>query len=165
MARLDATSAGGLNRLAFLDMIAWSEIGPGLLAETDDGYNVLVGSTPAKPMTFPSYDAHPHTLNTLLNSTAAGRYQFIYPTWTDVASRLYLRDFCPFNQDRAALCRIRDRDALAAIDAGDVQTAIVLCAKEWASLPTAGYGQHEQKMSDLVAAYNAALPQYTRAVQ
>lgn len=39
----------GPNISAFLVMIAWSEIGPTLLEETDDGYNVLVGSTPGRP--------------------------------------------------------------------------------------------------------------------
>jgi hypothetical protein len=38
------------NLKAFLDMIAWSEIGPALLAKSDNGYNVCVGSTPEKPI-------------------------------------------------------------------------------------------------------------------
>lgn len=164
MARLDVQSAGGANRLAFLDMIAASEIGTSLLQATDDGYNVLVGATPNNLLTFDSYAAHPHKLNAHLNSTAAGRYQIIYPTWAYVCSELYLRDFSPFNQDRAALCLIKGRGALSAIDAGDIQNAITLCSKEWASLPGAGYGQHEQKMSMLLAAYNVALPNYAGAV-
>jgi hypothetical protein len=54
-----AAQAGGANRCAFLDMLAVSEIGAELLAETDNGYNVLVGATPAHPLTFPSYATHP----------------------------------------------------------------------------------------------------------
>ena len=51
------------NQKAFLDMIAYSEIGPQLLAETDNGYNVLVGATPAHPLTFPSYVTHPNIVS------------------------------------------------------------------------------------------------------
>ena len=49
--------AGGVNVLAFLDMLAWSEIGPDMLAdpESEDGYRLLVGSLPGKLKTFASY--------------------------------------------------------------------------------------------------------------
>ena len=62
------------NQKAFLDMIAFSEIGPALLAKSDDGYDVLVGSTPDRPLLFTSYAEHPNILNAACNSTAAGRY-------------------------------------------------------------------------------------------
>jgi len=52
--------AGGKNRCAFLDMIAHSEIGPELLAVSDDGYDVLVGSTAAHPLLFKDYRTHPN---------------------------------------------------------------------------------------------------------
>lgn len=60
MARIDAAMAGGRNRVAFLDAIAVSEIGAALLAISDDGYNVLVDSTPSRPLLFSSYIAHPN---------------------------------------------------------------------------------------------------------
>lgn len=40
--------------------------------------------------------------------------------------------------------------------AGRVSIAIVKCASRWASLPGAGYGQHEHKISDLEAVFVAA---------
>ncbi len=171
MARLDAISSGGKDNLAFLDMLAWSEIGPELLKATDDGYNVLVGATPKHPITFGSYSLHPHRVIQVhshdkagepvdIPSSAAGRYQFKYSTWSETAARLYLRDFSPFNQDRAALYKVREHGALPSIRAGKIADAIVMCAKEWASLPTAAYGQHEQKMADLLAIYNTALRIY-----
>jgi muramidase (phage lysozyme) len=176
MARLDSVAAGGIDHLAFLDTIAWAENGAALLKESDDGYNLLVGSIPGKPITFPSYGVHPHRLVQVhshnadgepvdIPSTAAGRYMFRYITWSETAARLYLRDFSPFNQDRAALYKVREHGAIPSIDAGNIADALVLCAKEWASLPTAGYGQHEQKMSDLITVYNAALERYVRAKQ
>jgi len=33
---------------------------------------------------------------------------------------------------------------------------VIQCARIWASLPGAGYGQHENKLNDLQAAYEAA---------
>ena len=34
------------NEKAFLDMLAWSELGDKIIAQSDNGYNVLVGSLP-----------------------------------------------------------------------------------------------------------------------
>ena len=69
------------NRAAFLDMIAFSEIGPDLLAKSDNGYNILCGSTPAHPLLFNSYGDHPRQAMFLpklgIYSTAAGRYQLL----------------------------------------------------------------------------------------
>ena len=63
------------NRKAFLDMIAHSEIGQALLDVSDNGYNVIVGSTAQHPDLFNSYADHPRKLvrlNAKLSSTAAG---------------------------------------------------------------------------------------------
>ncbi|MCA3827697.1 MAG: hypothetical protein IOB05_31935, partial [Burkholderia sp.] len=43
------------NRQAFLYAIKMSEVGAALTSETDNGYNVLVGATPANPLTFSDY--------------------------------------------------------------------------------------------------------------
>jgi muramidase (phage lysozyme) len=156
MPRIDADTAGGQNRIAFLDMIAVSEIGAPLLAASDDGYNVLVGSTAAKPLLFPSYADHPNVLNAQLHSTAAGRYQILYRWWRIYRAQMYLRDFSPISQDRYALQQLKEHGALPYIDAGKFETAVVKVASVWASLPGAGYGQHENQIEHLQAAYVAA---------
>ena len=156
MPRLTPTQAGGGNRCAFLDMIAWSEIGATLLAESDDGYNVLVGSTPAAPLLFHSYDRHPDIYNQRLNSTAAGRYQILARWWEPYQRLLRLPDFSPQSQDFVALQQIRERGALPLIDAGRFSQAVALCANLWASLPGNDYGQHQQQISALQAAYQRA---------
>lgn len=167
MARIDAARAGGIDRLAFLDMIAWSEIGPDLLAVSDDGYNVLEGSTASHPLLFTSYAAHPHHLNVKDNSTAAGRPQITWPTWHGLQQSIHLPDFSPISQEIAALELARRRGAWAALDAGDIHTAITLCNQEWASLPGAGATlpngkpQHENRFDGLIAAYSRALAKYT----
>lgn len=144
------------NQQAFLDMIAHSEIGPALLAVSDNGYNVLVGSTPAHPLLFDSYDKHPGILNRAMNSTAAGRYQLLYRYWLAYTKQLGLAGFGPGVQDAIALQQIKECRALAAIEAGNIDLAINRCAHIWASLPGAGYGQHENRMDYLVAAYLTA---------
>ena len=156
MARIDAASAGGQNRVAFLDMVAASEIGASLLALTDDGYNVLVGATPSNVLTFDSYAAHPNVFNRALNSTAAGRYQILYRWWRVYQAQLGLPDFSPVSQDRYALQQLRERGALPLIDAGRFELAVERCSSIWASLPGAGYGQHENDLAQLQAAYVAA---------
>lgn len=156
MARIDASAAGGMNRIAFLDMIAVSEIGAPLLAASDDGYNVLVGSTPAKTLLFSSYADHPNVLNTALHSTAAGRYQILNRWWRIYKAQMSLRDFSPISQDKYALQQLKEHGALIHIDAGRFELAVAKVANVWASLPGAGYGQHENQLEHLQAAYEAA---------
>ncbi|AAT38381.1 gp22 [Burkholderia phage BcepC6B] len=155
MARIDIASAGGRNRVAFLDTIAVSEIGGTLLAKSDDGYNVLVGSTPARPLLFTSYAAHPNVLNRQISvpSTAAGRYQILARWWRIYQAQMKLPDFGPVSQDRYALRQLREHGALPLIDAGRFCEAVAKVSNVWASLPGAGYGQHENKMEHLLATY------------
>lgn len=141
------------NLSAFLDTIAWAEIGPALLAKSDDGYNVLVGSTPAKPKLFADYRKHPRIRDARLNSDAAGRYQFMGRYWSYYRESLHLPDFGPESQDKWAVQLIRECGAIDVIAAGDVTKAISLCRSRWASLPGAGYGQPEKDLSKLVAVY------------
>ena len=144
------------NVRAFLDMLAWSEIGPGLLANSDDGYNVLVGSTQRAPLLFDSYATHPNVYNRRYNSTAAGRYQILARYWPHYRALLKLPDFGPVSQDLYAIQQLRERKALPLIEAGNVTAAIAKVSNIWASLPGAGYGQHEHDMQNLLAAYTSA---------
>ncbi|MBA9877456.1 MAG: glycoside hydrolase family 104 protein [Ralstonia sp.] len=140
------------NLRAFMDMIAVSE---GTKGRGDDGYNIIVGGA-----TFSSYADHPRQrvwIPSIGNySTAAGRYQIIAPTWDGVRRKLSLPDFSPASQDAACAELIRQRGALSDVYAGNIASAISKCAKEWASLPGAGYGQHENAVGNLLAAYQNA---------
>lgn len=143
-------------RKAFLDLIAWSEIGPDLLKKSDNGYNVLVGSTAKKPLLFTDYSKHPQSFDAKMNSDAAGRYQFLGRYWSHYKFMLGLKDFGPSSQDAWALQLIAECKAFDAIDKGDVATAVALCRSRWASFPGAGYGQRENKVADLVVAFESA---------
>ncbi|KVE99334.1 glycoside hydrolase family protein [Burkholderia vietnamiensis] len=158
MARIDPATAGGANRVAFLDAIAVSEIGAALLAKSDDGYNVLVGSTPSHPLLFSDYSRHPNVLNRQIRapSTAAGRYQILARWWRIYQAQMKLPDFGPVSQDRYALQQLREHGALPLIDAGRFHKAIAKVSNVWASLPGAGYGQHENDIDQLLGAYRAA---------
>jgi len=156
MARITAQQAGGANRVAFLDMIASSEIGAALLAKSDDGYNVLVGSTPSHPLLFSPYASPPNVYNRALNSTAAGRYQVLNRYALVYIARLHLPDFGPVSQDLIALQQIRERSALPLIDAGHFAAAVAACSSIWASLPGNNYGQPQNEMAALQAAYVSA---------
>lgn len=141
------------NMKAFLAMIAHSEIGPQLLAITDRGYNVCVGSTPKKPILFTSYGQHPKVHNDATNSDAAGRYQFMGRYWEFYKKELGLPDFGPLSQDRWAAQLIRECKASDDVEAGRFADAVEKCRSRWASLPGAGYGQHENTLADLRQAY------------
>jgi muramidase (phage lysozyme) len=158
MPRMTPAQAGGTNVCAFLDTIALSELGAAVLANpnTDDGYNVLVGCTPTRLLTFPSYATHPAIYNKALNSTAAGRYQLLSRYFAAYKAQLGLPDFGPVSQDAIAIQQIRECRAFDAVVAGEFVTAIGLVAHIWASFPGAGYHQHEQELTTLQSAYLSA---------
>jgi muramidase (phage lysozyme) len=145
MARLKGISR---NLNAFLDMIAFSE---GTIGLGDDGYNKLVN--PAK--FFTSYATHPNVLVRVgkIKSTAAGRYQHLSRHWAWYRAGIPLPDFGPESQDRWAIQLIRERKALALIEAGRIPEAIKRCSNIWASFPGAGYNQPEHQLGDLLAKY------------
>jgi muramidase (phage lysozyme) len=142
-----------INQAAFLDMIAASEIGAALLAVSDNGYNVLVGSTPKAPLLFTSYADHPRKYNSVMNSTASGRYQVLARYFDAYKVLLGLPDFSPESQDAIALQQIKERGAFDSIESGNLPDAIQRCSNIWASLPGNDYGQHENKLASLQQAY------------
>ena len=148
-----------VNRRAFLDMIALSELGQALLQVSDHGYDVIVGSTAVHPILMSTYADHPRrVMNFTVNgktiqSTAAGRYQLLARYFDHYRDLLHLNDFSPAAQDEIALQQIRECDALPLIDQGEIAAAIRQVRHLWASMPGAGYGQHEHAITDLQAAY------------
>lgn len=145
------THAG--NVPAFLTMLAYAEGTPRF--GNQDGYNVMVGGA-----TFDRYDDHPRHLVWLpaygINSTAAGRYQFLTRTWDDLVERFHLPDFTPANQDLGAMYLIRQCKAHSLIQEGRILEAIHACRRIWASLPGAGYGQRELATETLLDVYKEA---------
>lgn len=146
---------GGRNVAAFLDMLAVSEgTDDGRQPTKCDGYDVIVGGSLTNDLS-----KHPRKLISLrpgLKSTAAGRYQFLARTWDELAKQLKLPDFGPTSQDLAAVQLIKRRGGYRYLLEGLFDDAVHACRKEWASLPGAGYDQHEQKIERLRAAYLAA---------
>lgn len=148
----------GVSIAAFLDLIAWSEGTSSSAVTLDDGYDVIVSGV-GGPNSFTGYEDHPFAAGRpaitvrrvpLLLSTASGRYQMILSTWKDLKAALNLPDFTPASQDRAALELMRERGALALIEAGNVEGAITACSATWASLPGNDYGQGGHSMDALL---------------
>lgn len=156
MAEISETAAGVRNVTAFLDMLAWAEgTDNGRQPTRDRGYDVIVGG-----QLFRSYADHPRVLVDLpklrIQSTAAGRYQLLRRYFDAYRKTLNLRDFSPLSQDLIALQQIRERGALPLIKAGKIADAIARVRNIWASLPGAGYGQHEQRLDRLLEVYRKA---------
>ena len=150
------------NEKAFLDMIAWAELGPEILTRSDNGYNVLVGSLPDMVLTFSSYHRHPGVLLDMdgkpggLESTAAGRYQIMGWIWRAYRKQLGLKGFWPEDQEKIALQLIKECRAFNDINAGRMAQSIEKCRSRWASLPGAGYGQREHRLDALLAVFVSA---------
>lgn len=153
------------NERAFLDAIAWSE-GTDRGVSRDDSYRVLYGHLQGRPSLAETLDDHPANLGWRgvrlpdamcqaagfgpgCVSTAAGRYQFVRPTWNRLAAALNLRDFGPASQDLAALRLVQERGALSDVRAGRFDVAVGKVRRIWASLPGAGYGQGERSLVQL----------------
>ena len=139
------------NERAYLDMLAWSE-GTSRVNGSANGYNVIVGGS-----LFSDYSDHPRRLVDLpklgIKSSAAGRYQLLAKYFDAYKRQLGLKDFSPESQDAIALQQIREQNAINDVRAGHIRDAIRKCANIWASLPGAGYGQHENKIDQLIAVY------------
>jgi muramidase (phage lysozyme) len=143
-----AVGAVGTQPKALLDTIAWSE---GTRGRGSDGYNVIVGYHYANDCT-----RHPNRLIRLsssLSSTAAGRYQFLYGTW----SSLGYPTFQPENQDRAGLKLVTRRGVSVPegrpLSATEFSNALSRLSYEWASLPPNRYGQGVHTASAVRAEY------------
>jgi len=137
------------NLEAFLSTLAQSE---GTDSFGDRGYDCIVGSRPERAILFQSYRDHPRIkvqLGAKLWSSAAGRYQILERYFDSYKESLRLPDFSQLAQDAIAIQMIREQHALEDVNAGRFDVAIAKCANIWASLPSAGYSQHENKLADL----------------
>lgn len=115
---------------------------------------------------FDSFDKHPDINNCAmlggrnLCSTAAGGYQFLFPTFNSVAQKLNLPDFSPASQDLAAVELLRRVNAYDDVVAGRFDSAVFKSSKEWASLPNQNgvsvYGQPVKSLWELKAEFQKA---------
>lgn len=142
---------------AFLRTIAFSEGTDHPSQRTaNKGYDVIVGGS-----LFTDYSKHPGVYVKLprlgITSSAAGRYQILEKFAKHYIRELGLKDFGPASQDAIAWQLIGECGAKADVNAGRFEIAIHKCKSRWASLPGAGYGQHEHKMETLRGVYDKAL--------
>jgi muramidase (phage lysozyme) len=127
---------------AMLDTIAWTE---GTRSHGKDGYNVTFAYH-----YFDSCDEHPNLTicSGKLCSTAAGRYQFLYKTFT----ALKLPSFWPEQQELGAL-ELIDRRGVDLPDgpmtATQFANALDRLSYEWSSLPPGRYGTPRHTSSEI----------------
>lgn len=133
----------------FLDLIAHSE---GTYGKGDNGYNVAFGGG-----LFSDLSKHPNIKHSFTNlngedqtTTAAGRYQILFPTAKALAKQLGTKDFSPATQDKMAIALINQHGALNDVLSGDYESAINKLGSTWASLPSSPYAQPKQSMNSLL---------------
>ncbi|HIH8281368.1 glycoside hydrolase family 24 protein [Escherichia coli] len=152
-----------LNLRALLDTIAVTE-GTSTHPKTKhDGYDVIVTGLDGIPEVFTDYTTHPFSNGRRgkvfnkkgLRSTASGRYQFLVKHWDHYRRQLRLVDFGPGSQDKWAIQLIKERKAMSDIENGFIKPAIMKISNIWASLPGAGYGQHEFTMEKVIEIYKS----------
>jgi muramidase (phage lysozyme) len=164
MAAITADQAGGDALVRFLDLIAFSE-GTSTSPHTqNDGYDVIVTGVDGHHE-FTDYADHPFAGGRpaivirkgppALTSTASGRYQLLARFYAVYKKQLGLPDFGPVSQDKIALQQIRERQAIADILAGNIQSAIEKCSNIWASFPGNDYGQGGKSIAALLDHYQS----------
>lgn len=168
------------NRKAFLDMLAVSEGTSTSKSTKCDGYDVIVIGVDGVHELITDFSTHPFAdglrASKVFNSkgetsSASGRYQFMKKDWAHYRDQLKLDDktlypngpFSPAAQDAWAIQLIRERSALPLVDHGSFDLAVSRCRNIWASLPGAGYGQHENTIDKLKAAYLKAGGQFAES--
>jgi lysozyme len=154
------TTSNTSNRAAFLAMIRYSEG-----TDKSGGYCALFG-WPAAGRSFSNTADHPRVFFTYvdkagksLRTSAAGAYQITATTFNGLQAKAARAGFPGFDtraQDWLALELIRERGALADIDAGRFADAVAKVRKVWASLPGAGYNQPERSLQAVQMAYQRA---------
>jgi len=107
------------------------------------GYATAFGGKPLK-----SLSGHPGTRSQFDQTdgkknvtTAAGRYQFVKPTWDGLSKQLGLKDFEKDAQDAAAVQLLREKGALDDAVKGNYQAAINKVGVIWAGLPSSPHQQ------------------------
>lgn len=117
------------------------------------GYNTMFGNERLSDLS-----KHPGILKEFTQTdgkknktSAAGRYQFLEPTWNGLAKQLGLKDFSPKSQDIAAVALLAQNGALPHVLKGDIPTAVKKSGSTWASLPSApdSYKQPKKTWSDI----------------
>lgn len=145
---------------AFLEAIAWAEGTAGM-----HGYRYLFGSTHKAPRLIQNFDDHPRLLTTFINTqgirqrtSAAGKYQFIAPTWDGLAAtNPELKSFAPIYQDHAAYLLLSQCGALADLLENNLTAAIGRASRKWASLPNAPFPQPRRTLSSFLDHYEQYL--------
>ncbi|HHA1306233.1 TPA: glycoside hydrolase family 104 protein [Enterobacter kobei] len=151
------------NIKAILDTVAVTEGTSTHPLTKNDGYDVIVTGIDLMPEVFTDYSTHPFAGGRPgkvfdkagQRSTASGRYQHLVKYWQHYRDQLKLPDFSPASQDRWAIQLIRERKAMEDIENGHIESAIKKISNIWASLPGAGYGQHEFTMEKVLQIYKA----------
>ena len=143
------------NAARFLNMVAHVE------GTEQLGYNTLFGNK-----YFADLSRHPNVQQKFTqtdkktnSTTAAGRYQFIKPTWDSERKKYGINDFSPISQDVVALSLAVNRGALPCILAGDLKCAANKVGGEWAGMPSSTAPQPKKSWkSTLERDYATTLP-------
>lgn len=140
----DATQLA--NARDYLNMLASSE---GTAGRGDRGYNVMFRGDLIN-----DYSRHPNMMHTYTDkngkqggSTAAGRYQFLYKTYNEMAKRLGITDFSPESQDKVAIALMLEK-GVDFSDGADFGRNVAKINNVWTSLAGSSLGmQHHSVRS------------------
>lgn len=165
------------NELARKLLTAWAEsanlrafshvVRQGETNQTEDAYRETYGGGLADDLSDHYYRHRPHPLGPGgLPTSAFGAYQAELGTWDDFQRACGERDMSPPNQDLFFCWCVNRRGALPAILAGQLETAIALCRKEWTSLPGGSEQNHKyEQLTQVYIKYGGTLEEPSKVLQ
>jgi muramidase (phage lysozyme) len=92
-----------------------------------------------------------------LESTASGRYQFIWPTWKALAAVCHLGTFSPEHQDIGCMQLLHTKGIDELLVVGELPKAIETASSVWASFPGNLFGQGGHSVEWLTSRYHQLL--------
>jgi muramidase (phage lysozyme) len=134
--------------------------------ESNNDYHRLVGGGTAQNLSMHPFDPITGRKKVMLKivdkktgtykmvpTTAAGRFQIIFPTYKRLAEKLNIKDFSEASQDRIAIELLAERGVYDDVIAGRLNDALTGASKEWASLPYSTAGQNPVSLNNVRKQY------------
>jgi muramidase (phage lysozyme) len=84
-------------------------------------------------------------------TTAAGKHQYLNSTWQGLSAKTGTKDFSPEAQEANFRALLKEKGALASVEAGDFAGAVQKLGKTWASLPTSPHPQGKKTWAEASA--------------
>lgn len=152
MANISAKLAGGINVVAFLDVVASCYLGIAAAHTPNFGYDAMRVND-AEPLIGVDFEAFMADGNASLR---LGRYGISVDEYARLTPVLAITNLSPLSQDRLAMARLSEAGAMPLIRAGQLHVALDAARRAWPGLLISPLARGKDLWPELVSVYRAA---------